>query len=170
MHCSDEALMQSDDSITRLHVKECMLCQQRLWQLKQLQSDASRLPVYQPSELAWKNIKKTLPTQNKRHWFNSPITIAASFVVGIIVTLVGNNLWQTHAVDVQIAKSSQFEKELVEVQFTSSLMEDDLWEISQIDELLSSEQDDRKKKALWKKRNLILQKLLKESLASREII
>ena len=170
MHCSDEALMQSNDSITRLYVKECMQCQQRLWQLKQLKSDANRLPLYQPSELAWQNIKKTLPKQKKPYWFQSPVTIAASFVVGIIVTLVGNNLWQTHTVDVQIAKSSQFEQQLIAMQGISPFMENELWELSQIDEKLSSEQDKSKKKALWKKRNIILQKLLKQSSATREII
>jgi len=169
MHCSDETLIKNNDSKVHLHVKECMQCQQRLWQLKQLQSDADKLPVFQPSELAWQKVKANLPKDNN-HKYRFPLNIAASFVVGIMVTLVGNNMWQNKAIEVQIAQSSKLEQELVSMQLTSSFIEDDLWQLSKIDEQLNSDLSTSEQKELWKKRNLILQRILKAKNEAREVI
>ena len=170
MHCSDEALRDSHDVEVRSHLRGCMPCQQRLWQLKQLKSEADKLPLFQPNEMAWQQIKATLPQKKKPQNYKLPLSIAASFVVGIIVTFVGNNVWQNQLIDIQIAKSGQFEKALVSMQLPSPLIDNDLWKIAEIDEQLNSSLSKSEKKELWQKRNLILQRLLKLKDESREII
>ena len=56
------------------------------------------------------------------------------------------------------------------MQLPSPLIDNDLWKIAEIDELLNSSLSKSEKKELWQKRNLILQRLLKLKDESREII
>ncbi len=169
MHCSDEALIDNNDLEAQMHIKDCMRCQQRLWQLKQLKSEAEKLPIYQPNELAWLKVKQSLPLKKKNRFFNFPIAIAASFVVGIVVTLVANNTWQEHNIEQLIAESSSFERQLVSQQLIGTMVDKSLWEISQIDEKLNLQQSKSSQQQLWKKRNELLKLMLKTK-TSRKII
>jgi len=170
MHCSDEELRQNNLDSTREHISECMPCQQRLWQLKQLCADGDRMEVYQPTPMAWDKVKQNLPKPLKKTWTFSPLTIAASFIVGIIVTLVGNNVWQKQQLDMQIVKSNQLEKQLVSMHMVSPGMGTDLYQLAKIDAELNKTISKSTEKELWKQRNILLQRLLSQKSETREII
>jgi len=170
MHCSDEELRENNLDSTRKHISECMLCQQRLWQLKQLCADGDRMEIYQPTPMAWSKVKRHLPQPVKKSWNFSPLTIAASFLVGIIVTLVGNNVWQKQQLDMQIVQSNQLEKQLVNMHMVSPGMGTDLYQLSKIDAELNKAISKSTEKELWKQRNILLQRLLSQKTETREII
>jgi hypothetical protein len=170
MHCSDEELRQNNLESARVHISECMHCQQRLWQLKQLCADGERMEVYQPPPMAWGKVKQHLPKPVSKAWTFSPLTIAASFIVGIIVTLVGNSMWQSQQIDIQIVQSNQLEKKLVNMHMVSPGMGTSLYQLSQIDAQLNTSVSKATEKALWKQRNLLLKRLLTQKTETRETI
>jgi hypothetical protein len=191
MHCSDEALINNDSEQTREHLRQCGECQQRLWQLKRLQTDANKLPLHQPSELAWDKIKASLPSQQpvkhndnvvslhpqtipaqagKPRRVKLPLMIAASFALGGLVTLLSNQMWQVNALDQQIALSRQYEQQLVALQLTSPMVENQLWQISQIDQQLNQAKSEKQRQQLWLQRNKLLKQILEQSNTTSEMI
>ena len=188
MHCTDEDLLQTHSAQTRLHVASCESCQQRLAMLQGLRRDADVLPVMQPSAGAWDKIRQNLPTQavselpklavvnneaaNQSLWqrFKLPMLLAASFIVGILVTKVSHQVEQLGQLDEQIALSRQYESQLVALRMTSPLIEAQLWQISEIDQQLNQAQGMKERQQLWRKRNEILLQMLTLPTYSNEMI
>jgi len=186
-HCTDEQLLQPHSEQTIAHLAQCNDCQGRLWQqrmeLSQLKRAAEQLPEYKPSPMAWDKIHSAieqLPSQSesqqptvlkpkKRAWF-LPTTLAASFVVGSLITFMSVQFWQTMQVDEQIAMSRQYEHQLVAMQLTSPWVESQLWQISQIDKQLNEAHSVTAQKKLWQQRNEILQQLLSQPKNMNEMI
>jgi len=159
MHCSDEELAANKSDIQE-HISCCIKCQQRSLQLNNLKIDADNLPAYQPTEFAWIKVKASIPKNKKPNKFMVPLTIAASFVVGIIVTFVANNAWQDHVIEQLVYESNTYEQKLVSMKLAGVLMEQDLWEVSQIDQQLNLKHSKSSKKKLWLKRNKALKNIL----------
>jgi len=170
MHCSDEELISNSDNKTKLHLKMCHECQQRLWQLKQLKANAEQLPLYKPSESSWLKVKESIPKQPQRKRFIIPRSIAASFIGGVLAALAGNNFYQQHSIEQQVDLSTDYEKQFVLMEVTTQNMEHDLWKISQIDQTLNHEKSTLKQKKLWQERNQILKRLLEQQNVSKEVI
>ncbi len=159
MHCSDEELLHSDTE-AQLHIESCIDCQQRLLQLQMLKADADSLTEYQPSDFAWIRVKASIPQKKKHHTFMFPLSIAASVIVTVTLTLFINNKWQDHNIEQLVATSNAYEQQLVSMQLPSALVGNNLWEISQIDIQLNLEQSKRAQKKLWQKRNATLKQVL----------
>jgi len=170
MHCSEEELLSNNESKTKMHLQMCHECQQRLWQLKQLRVNAEQLPLYKPSEISWLRVKEALPKQPQNKRLSIPTSIAASFVVGILVTLIGTNFYQKNQIDQQIALSIDYEKRFVLMEITTQDMEHDLWKISQIDQLLNQKISRTREKKLWQERNQLLKRLLNQQNVRNEVI
>jgi hypothetical protein len=90
--------------------------------------------------------------------------------VGIIVTLVGNSMWQNQQIDMQIVQSTQLEKQLVSMNMVTPGMGTALFQLSQIDAELNKEMSKSSEKKLWQQRNLLLKRLLSQTTETREII
>lgn len=170
MHCSDEELISNNDSKTKSHLQICQECQQRFWQLKQLRVNAEQLPLFKPSNTTWLRVKETLPKQPQKKRLIIPISIAASFIGGILVTLISNNVWQKYKIEEQVAISTSYDKRFVLMEITTQGMEHDLWKISQIDKVLNQEGSTIKQKKLWQERNQILKHLLEQKNVRKEVI
>jgi hypothetical protein len=159
MHCSDEELL-INDTEARMHIDSCPACQCRLLQLQALKEDADSLPIFQPSDFAWLKVKAAIPQKKKRNPFFFPLSIAASVIVSVTLTLLINSKWQDHNIDQLVAESNAYEKQLVSMQLSNALMGNNLWKISQIDIQLNLKQSKSSQKKLWKKRNETLKQIL----------
>jgi uncharacterized protein YbcC (UPF0753/DUF2309 family) len=159
MHCSDEELLINNDKAC-LHIETCRDCHQRLLQLKKLKADAESLTLYQPSEFAWNKVKASIPQKKKRHSFIFPVSLAASVIVSVILTLFINSQWQDHKIEQLIAESNSYEQQLVKMELPNSLVGNNLWKISQIDIQLNLKQSKELQKKLWQKRNETLKQVL----------
>ena len=158
--------------------------------LKTLKEDALKLPVLKPRAMAWDKVKANLPTSSiegegelessvessnvvhvsfgRRLKF--PLTIAASFVVGVLVTSISYQLDKTSLLDEQIALSRQYESQLVAFRMSSPLVESQLWQISQIDQQLNQSITAKQRQQLWTKRNELLRQILTSPTHSNEMI
>jgi hypothetical protein len=159
MHCSEEELLMNDKE-AQLHIETCIECQRRLLQLRSLKADAESLPIYQPSDFAWLKVKASIPQKKKHHVFMFPLSIAASVIVSVTLTLLINNKWQDHNIEQLVAESNTYEQQLVSMQLPNELAGNNLWKISQIDIELNLNQSKSAQKKLWQKRNATLKQLL----------
>jgi hypothetical protein len=159
MHCSDEELLLKNRE-AQMHIETCVTCQRRMLQLNMLKEDAENLPVYQPSEFAWSKVKASIPQKKKRHVFMLPLSIAASVIVTVTLTLLINSKWQDYNIEQLVAESNAYEQQLVSMQLPNPLMGNNLWKISQIDIQLNLKQSKSAQKKLWQKRNETLRQIL----------
>jgi len=159
MHCSDEELL-INNSEASMHIETCTDCQRRLLQLKSLKADAENLTVYQPTDFAWIKVKASIPQKKKRHTFMFPLSIAASVIVSVTLTLLINSKWQDHNIEQLVAESNAYEQQLVSMQLPSALVGNNLWKISQIDIQLNLKQSKSAQKKLWQKRNETLKQVI----------
>lgn len=148
---------------------------QDLFLLKRLRDDAAKLPLMHPDPKAWDKIAAAIEPQTvkvetaKRPWM-WPVSIAASFVVGAMMMLVANQLWQNNQLESQIALSTQYESQLVALRLTSPWIESQLWQIAKIDQQLNQAGSVSERKALWQRRNEILQQILQQPVSMNEMI
>jgi hypothetical protein len=171
MHCNDEELLRDEHLSENVHFKNCIECQKRMWLFKKLRNDAEQMPVFKPSELAWDKIRKTLPKQeDKKPWFNLPMAIAASFIVGVAATFTGFKLWHNHQVNQFVMNSDDLETELHRVISQHYISDNDLWEISQIDMAINNAKNQQEEILLWQKRNEILTRIVNQATESYEAI
>ena len=112
---------------------------------------------------------KSKPKKTTKAWF-IPTTIAASFIVGSLVSVMSLQFWQAQQLDEQIAMSRQFEHQLVMMQLTSPWVESQLWQISQIDRQLNEAKSVKVQQQLWQQRNEILKQLLAQPQNMNEMI
>jgi hypothetical protein len=159
VHCSDEELLIINIE-SKIHIDKCSYCQERLLQLKRLQANAKTLAVYQPSEFAWSKVKASIPQQKKKKKYLFPISIAASVIVSITLTLLINSKWEDYSIDKLVAESNAYEEQFVSMRLPSALVGNSLWEISQIDIQLNLKQSKSAQKKLWEKRNETLKQVL----------
>jgi len=159
MHCSDEQLLR-DSRDVREHLDSCTSCQSRLLLLKRLEEDARNLAIYQPSDFAWLKVKASVPQQKKRRSYMFPLSIAASVIVSVILTLIINSKWKDFNVEQLVAKSNAYEQQLVLRKIPSVLVGNNLWKIAQIDIQLNLKQSKSAQQELWQKRNETLKKIL----------
>lgn len=164
MHCSDEQLINLVDNKAKRHFKQCNKCQQRYWQLKRLQHDATSLPLYQPNPNAWDKVKANIelaPVKQKRptHIWR----IAAGFLVGCVVSLASYHSWQVKQLEEVIAASSKLEREFQLTGYSLINQDDKLWRLAEIDERLNRTDSRTAQKDLWQKRNELLLQLIAQS-------
>lgn len=171
MHCSDEQLINLIDSKAKEHFKSCEECQQRYWQLKQLQSDAHKMPLYQPAPESWQKIREKVqfepvkPKTVSNNW-----RIAAGFVVGSFLSVFAYHGWQVSMLNQEIAASTELEQKLQLTQFNSVNIDDKLWQLTEIDEQLNNTKNKAMQRELWRKRNELLNQLIQQSSQSLESI
>jgi hypothetical protein len=168
MHCRDEELLIINKE-SQIHIDTCCYCQERFIQLKKLQANAEDLEVYHPSEFAWSKIKASIPQKKKENKKMFNLSIAASVIVSVTLTLLINNKWQDYSIDKLVAESNAYEEIFVSMKLHNELVGNSLWEISEIDKQLNSNQSKSSQKRLWKKRNETLKQILATTLDAKVI-
>jgi len=132
--------------------------------------EASELPIYQPKESAWLEVKKNLPKPVKPHAdFAAFYPLAASILFCVLLVFTTDSS-QKNNNSVEVFAAEQLTMQISDSPIEQLLEEEVLWQLAQIDEQINNTTTPQKQGELLIKRNKILTKLLSMTKIESQLI